>query len=733
MKNELKKFIKRVENYSLDISAESLKEAYIFAEKAYADNKRLTGDPVIKHTLETAKILTNLKVDEETLIAAILHEIPQYTSYSLQTIGKKFGKNVNLLVSAFEKISSVKANPDKQQAESLRKMFLVMARDLRVVLIKLADRLHNLQTLEVHPRQKQKKIARETMDIFVPIASRLGVYELRSTLEDLCFKFLHPDEYNDIQSQLKRLGKKRRNVIHEIQNVVEDFLKSLGIEGRVSGRFKNTYSIYKKLKKKGKTSIDEIQDIFALRIIIPTSVDENGNEDVSNLYHLIGHFHNKWKPLPGRFKDYVGFPKPNGYRSLHTTVIGLAPHSVKEPVEIQIRTEKMHEEAEYGIAAHWLYKETKNSLPEKQKAHMEWVSHLAKIGKKMEKEENEEILQELKFDLFQDRIFVYTPEGEVRDLPAGSTPVDFAYSVHTDVGNKCIMSKANGKIVPLDYELQNGEIIEILTRTDSEPKLQWLTFVRTSSARMKIKNYFRSLNKDEHFKEGKRLINEKLIQLGKNKLDPKLTALKDYDGKNTSLKEREEILRMVGNGSVLPSSVIRKIYSSEELMGGNSKQNDQLPEPKKIRESEIGKHILIGGEKGLPVKIAKCCKPSFGQPIIGYITRGKAISVHKKDCRVFNSSNVERHIEARWVGVPDENIRIVNLIIETTLDTKIMRDVTRIVSKYQGNILHFQIKKKTLGKFVWDISIEVQNFDELEKILDKISATKGIKSVRKEA
>jgi GTP pyrophosphokinase len=734
MQNELRKLIKRIDSYSSSISEKSIKKAFEFSSRAYGDHKRLNGDSVMRHAIETAKILTNLKVDEETIISALLHEVPEYTSYTVHEISKKFGKNVGVLVSAFEKISSVKVTNDRREIESLRKMFLVMARDLRVVLIKLADRLHNLQTLDVHPRGKQKKIARETLEIFVPIASRLGVYEIRSTLEDLCFKFLYPDEYNIIQEQLKDLGKKRKNAIRYIQNDVEDFLKSLNIEGRISGRYKNTYSIYKKLKRKGKSSVSDIQDIYALRIIIPTVFDESGNEDVSALYHLIGLFHNKWKPLPGRFKDYIGFPKPNGYRSLHTTVIGLAPHSLKEPVEIQIRTQKMHEEAEYGIAAHWLYKETKNSIPEKQRAHMEWIQHLAKMSKKMEGDTQNEVMSELKFDLFQDRIFVYTPKGEVRDLPAGSTPVDFAYSVHTDVGNKCVMAKANGNIVSLDYELQNGDVIEILTRTESEPKLQWLTFVKTSGARMKIKNYFRALNKDEHYREGKRLINEKLIQLGKQKLDPKLSVLREYDGKKLTLKEREEILRMVGNGSMLSSAVIRKVFTQDDLMGEDDiKKPGILPAYKKITESEIGKHISVGGEKGLAVKIAKCCKPSFGQPIAGYITRGRAISIHKKNCRVFKASNPERRIETKWIGIPDEEFKNVNLVIETTPDAKIMRDVTNVVSKYKGNILHFYISGKTPVKLIWDIAIEVNNFDELETILDKISSIKGIKSVRKAA
>lgn len=652
MNQELSSLVKRVREYSKNVSEKRLEKALNFAEVVYDGHKRRSGGSVLQHAIETAKILTTLKVDEETLIAALLHEVPKYSEKHYKGIEAKFGKNIALLVSAYEKMAAINISNARSEIETLRKMALVMAKDLRVVLIKLSDRLHNLQTLGKLDKEVRKKMARETLDIYVPLASRLGVYRLRSVLEDLCFKYLNESEYKDIQAQLKILGKKKKNAINDITGAVDRFLKDRSIEALVAGRYKNTYSIYKKLKKKGKTSIDDIHDIFAIRIILPTKYKSNGEEKIGDLYELIGHFHNQWKPLPGRFKDYVGFPKPNGYRSLHTTIIGLAPHSHKEPVEIQIRTERMHEEAEYGIAAHWLYKESKGKstqLVRKQRAQMDWIKSLTKLSMHLDREGEEEIMKELKVDLFQDRIFVFTPQGEVKDLPQGSTPIDFAYSVHTDVGNKCLMAKANGSVVPLNYELQNGEVIEIVTRSDGLPKLEWLSFSVTSGARTKIKGFFRSFDQDQNFKDGKDLLNRKLERIGKSRLDPKLTALKNLNnGEVNSLKRREEIVRQVGSGSVLASSVIKKMYTLEETSGDASEKSTQKVEVKIVKESDIGKYIFVGGEKGLPVKMAKCCKPVFGQPIAAFITRGKSVSIHKKDCPIYKSSNSERHITARW-------------------------------------------------------------------------------------
>ncbi len=416
--------------------------------------------------------------------------------------------------------------------------------------------------------------------------------------------------------------------------MVKEYLNENGFEANVSGRLKNAFSIYKKLKKKGKTSIEEIHDIFAIRIILPY-------ENVSKLYELIGLIHNKWKPIPGRFKDYIGFPKPNGYKSLHTTVVGIAPHSFKEPVEIQIRSENMHEDAEFGFASHWLYKETKGK-DEIVQSQIDWIKNLAKIS-----QENE-MISEIKVDIFQDRIFILTPQGDVKDLPAGSTPIDFAFAVHTDLGNKCVMAKVNGKIIPLDNELHNGDVVEIITKSNSKPKLEWLSFVKTTGAKTKIKTFYNSFDQETNFKTGKDLINKKLSEIGKPQLDPKLTILKNYMGQELNYKKREELLRLVGSGTLLPSQLVWKVYSYNEVLG----KKRRVTKGAKIKaefKGNIESRITVGNEKGLPIRLAQCCKPKLNNAIKAYVTRGNSLSIHKEDCRILKLSDSSRHIEANWL------------------------------------------------------------------------------------
>ncbi len=633
MEKELQSLIRRIREYDAGANEDQIKKAYDFAKKKYKGQKRLSGDSFIVHATETAKILTTQKVDESTIIAALLHELKP------DVVSGKFGKDVDKLVSAYYKMSSIKSSKNNE-LESLRKMSLVMAKDLRVVLIKLADRLHNLQSLDSLPADKRKEIAKETMDIYVPIASRLGIYRIRSILEDMCFKHLKEKEYKAIQEELKTLGKKKKNVIETITNVVKEFLDKNGYEANVSGRLKNAFSIYKKLKKKGKTSIDEIHDIFAIRVILPSEFDENGEEKVTKLYELIGNIHNKWKPVPGRFKDYIGFPKPNGYKSLHTTVVGIAPHSFKEPVEIQIRSSNMHEEAEFGVASHWLYKESKgkNNLI---KAQVEWIKNLAKLT-----QENE-VINEIKVDIFQDRIFVFTPGGDVKDLPADSTPIDFAYSVHTDVGNKCIMAKVNSKIVPLDHKLNNGDVVEILTRSNGKPKLEWLGFVQTAGAKAKIKSYFNQFESDEYFKKGKELVNKKLEEINKPILDPKLKILKNYGGQTLNFKKREELIKLVGSGTLLASQLIWKVYEYNKV-SPKKKRPIKGRSKKAAAPVELENRIIVGNARGLPVRLAKCCKPKYGHSIKAFITRGNSLSIHKHDCKILDKSDSIRHLSAGW-------------------------------------------------------------------------------------
>jgi len=738
-------FIKKVEEYNPHINKKRLKTAFEFSEEQLGTEKRFSGDSVFSHCFETAKILAGMKVDEDTLIAALLHELLEYKNISSADLAKKFGKEISTLIVSFEKIGTLRASGEEDEIENLRGMLLVMAKDLRVVLIKLADRLHNMETLEYVKKEKRKRIAKETLEIYVPIASRLGIYRLRSKLEDLCFKFLHNQEYRDIQEQLKFLGKRRKNVIDKMVNKLSKFIKEKGFKGNVYGRFKNAYSIYKKLKKKGNLSIDEIYDIFALRIILKSKFYKGGKEHVDYLYQLLGLIHNEWKPVPNRFKDYVGFPKPNGYQSLHTTIMGVAPHSHKEPVEIQIRTEKMHEEAEYGIAAHWLYKEgkgdsskVKNKGGQKKKnAQLEWIDRLSKISFDFGKGNDKEVIDHLKVDFFQDRIFVFTPQGDVKDLPVGSTPLDFAYLIHTDLGHKCYMAKVNGSVVPLNYELKNGDIVEVLTRQDLKPKVQWISIVTTNNAKSKIKTYFKRLNRDSNIKVGKELINKQLIKLGKSPLDPKLQAMEVVDGEKISLKRREELVEQVGNGSMLASSLIKKIYSYKELLKILEKDKKYKKKQKSInkestnRESNIEKYIIVGGEKGMPVKLASCCKPTFGDSISGYVTRNKYVTIHKSKCHLFLGGNQDRFIAARWIKNVQDELYEINISIETIPDPLIMKEISNVFEKSSINISNFYINKKLEEKYIWHVIFEVEGFDEFDTVLNSMDHIEGVYKVEK--
>lgn len=555
------------------ISAEKLRMAYDYAVNFYGDRLRITGKPFIKHALRVAEILLSFHPDESSTIAAILHGIPEDPKYSEKKVAEMFGEDVASLVSALGTLSRMKTVNKNSDLDSLRKMFLAIAKDLRVIMIKLADRLHDMRTLKDFPLNKQKIIARETMDIYVPIAARLGIYTIKVKLEDLAFRYLFPKQYEVLNAQLEEYKQKRGKDISEIKKELKAYLDEHGIQTVVEGRIKNLYSIYRKLKLHSHTTIDDIYDVFATRVILPTRRGKDGIEQTDHLYAVVGLIHNKWKPIANRFKDYIAVPKANGYQSLHTAVLGLAPLS-HQATEIQIRSQRMHEEAEYGIASHWLYEDLKKMLNTIKKDSFEeaikgqkegavgkylgWLDALSKLQKDVQS--GSEFMEALKLDVFNDRIFLLTPSGDVRDLPQEATPIDFAYSIHTDVGNRCILAKVNGAVVPLNYQLNSGEVVEIICGNKPNPKLNWLSFAKSASARAKIKSYFRSLDKERNFREGKEMINKFLGRMSKPLLDDDLSILREYGEKKLSFKDRVALLEEIGNGSVLVSPVLRKIF-----------------------------------------------------------------------------------------------------------------------------------------------------------------------------
>lgn len=723
----IQEIIREAKLYLPKLDEARMLRAYDFADAAHKGQKRFSGEPYITHPLGIAKILLDFHADEDTLITALLHDVSEDTEKSLKNIESTFGIHVHDLCWGMEKLSKVRSRLNDPQVENLRKLFLAMTKDFRVVLLKLCDRLHNMRTLEFVRPEKQMRIAQETLNVYAPIAARLGIYRLKSQLEDLCFAHLHPIEYKDIQKQLAKTGKWRGKYIDTAKKILSETLVKEGIYGSVDGRIKSVYSIYRKMKKKNKTSIDEIFDVFAMRVLLP-DIYKHDKEYTGHLYTVLGILHNNFTPLANRFKDYVAVPKVNGYRSLHTTVVGLGPEEYGQPTEIQIRTNAMHQAAELGIAAHWFYEENVNvplnaavtrSAGFFMKKHRDWISGLHKI--EAETESNQELLDNLKIDTFQDRIFVLTPRGDVKDLPAGATPVDFAYAVHTEVGNHCMGAKVNGAIAPLNYELKSGEVVEIIRRKNAQPSRHWLTFVKTSYARTRIRAWFNNLDEGKNLREGKNLLDEKLKQLGKLPLDENLSLLKKYDGVDLSKREREKLLIEVGKCTLMSSTIVKRIFSAEDLLASKlSREARPIKsglKDTKSKESSDDLKLYIGGEENMPHHFVKCCNATSSDDLVGYITRGRGISIHKKSCLVIRNSEPSRFVLVRNRGTASRVRYAVSIKIDANDRMGLMRDIANVIFVNSVNIINVAHEEAVNGRISIDLTLEVENLDQFERIL----------------
>lgn len=610
-----------------DIDISEVDRAYEFSKKAHGDQKRYSGEDYIAHPVEAARILMDLDPDLSSIQACLLHDVTEDTDVKIGTIEKTFGKDVAALVNAMEKMAVIKVKKEDQQMENWKKMFLAMAKDIRVVFIKLSDRLHNMRTLEFVPKHKQERIARETLFVHAAIASRLGIYKIKSEMEDLCFKYLCPEPFAELSAAVSKFSKESDEDMAFATSQIEQLLVREGVNVKeVSGRRKHLWSVYQKMSKKQALKVEDIYDLFAVRVILPDSY-KDGKEQVSHLYTALGVIHNNFVPLQDRFKDYIAVPKPNGYRSLHTTVLGVGADLYSMPTEIQIRTAGMHAEAELGVASHWAYKENKKIF----KKHLTWFRGLADdLGDKKHR---------LEIDIFPDKIFVLSPKGDVMELARGSTPLDFAYLIHTDVGNCCSAAKVNAKVVPLDYELKNGEMVEIVTRINAKPGKYWLSMAKTSNAKAKIKAWFHKQEFESNIKLGRDMLNKELALMKKPKLDEKYTLLKNYAGKARDMDGRLEILEAVGLGMVTSGHVARTLFAVEE---------PHEDEKETYFAPELTGKVLISGEQNLPLVLSACCKPKPPAPIIAYVTRGQSIRVHKANCRELKGLEGDRFISAVW-------------------------------------------------------------------------------------
>lgn len=719
---EFKHLIDTIHTYLPQAKCDDVTKAYNLAEEAHKDQRRVSGEPYILHPLAVAQILADMKIDTTTITASLLHDVVEDTSYTLEDIKKMFGKEVAFLVDGVTKLSRLNyRTKEDQQLNSMRKMFLAMAKDVRVVVIKLADRLHNMRTLRYMRSDKQKRIAQETLEIFAPLAHRLGIFNIKWELEDLSFRYLEPDKYYDLVDQMKQKRHVREEIVNEAIDVLKKALDDAHIHCEINGRPKHFYSIYKKMKKDNR-DLSQVYDLFAIRVIV---------DDVKDCYGVLGIVHSLWKPLPYRFKDYIAMPKPNNYQSLHTTVIGTRG----QPVEIQIRTWEMHRIAEYGVAAHWRYKEgnqtaNKDAFDEK----MGWLRNLLEW---QDTSNPKEFVNALKLDAFSDEVFVFSPRGDVIDLPQGSIPIDFAYRIHTDVGHRCVGAKINGKIVPLDYKLKNGDIVEIITSKVGKPSLDWLNIVGSSESRSKIRSWFKKENREENIAKGLDALERECKRLGHDWKALNVGGRLGRVAKQMNAGSEDDLVAAVGYGGFAVNTVLIKLLElhKKDLQKQEEKTNslaalEKLKTKKPVKHNGTG--ILVKGEPGLLVRLAKCCSPVPGDPIIGFITRGRGVSVHRADCPnvTHGQNDVDRLIDVEWDYDGNERFEV-NMEIVAYDRTGIMAEIMATLAEMKISILSINAKTSDTKNVTIHMGISIKDLAQFEFVATKIRRLKDVYAVER--
>ncbi|BDR73427.1 GTP pyrophosphokinase [Clostridium tetani] len=725
----LENLIKKIEKNCSNEEIELVKKAYEIANGAHKQQKRESGEPYIVHPVEVACILADMGMDADTIVAGLLHDVIEDTEYTYEDVEREFNKQVADLVEGVTKLGKIKyKSKEEQQADNVRKMLLAMAQDVRVILIKLADRLHNMRTLKYMPVEKQKEKAKETFDIYAPLAHRLGISKIKWELEDLAFRYINPNEY---YSFVKEIAERRVERIAYIELIVNELTKSLegsGIKSDIEGRPKHFYSIYRKMINKNKT-LDQIFDLTAIRILVDT---------VKDCYAALGIVHTMYKPIPGRFKDYIAMPKPNMYQSLHSTVIG--PQG--KPFEIQIRTFEMHKTAEYGIAAHWKYKE---GITEENNMELKltWLREILEWQR--ETSDATEFMEGFKIDLFSDEVFVFTPKGSVINLPSKSTPIDFAYKIHTDIGNKCVGAKVNNRMVPLDYNLKTGEIVEIITSSNSKgPSIDWLNIVKSNQAKSKIKSWFKKAKREENTSKGKEYLEKEAKKQGYNfgeisKGEFLNTILKKY-----SFNSIEDLYAAVGIGELIASNIVLKFkeqhehnhkanISNEEVIedfNKNTKANKiNNKKSKRKKGNELG--VEVKGQNNILVRFSKCCNPVPGDEIVGYITKGRGVSIHRRDCKNLQNlidEDISKIIEVNWIGYSSGEY-IAEIEVESEDKDGLLTQVMDIINIERANLYAINAKTTREKKALINIKLKISNIEQLENLMKKIRKLNGITDV----
>ena len=721
-------FFEQVKGYLNEAQIDYVRKAYILAADAHKEQRRKSGEPYIIHPIGVASILAGLQMDEYTLAAAFLHDVVEDTEYTYDDIRNIFGGVVANLVDGVTKLGKIAyISKEDRQIENYRKMFLAMARDIRVVLIKLADRLHNMRTMKYMPAHKQQSISRETLEIYAPLAHRLGIHTIKWELEDLAFRYMEPDIYYTLVEQVKTKRREREAMIFEAMDEMRDSLEKANIKCEIQGRPKNFYSIHKKMLRDHK-ELNEIYDLLAIRVLV---------DSVKDCYGTLGIVHSMWRPIPGRFKDYVAVPKSNMYQSLHTTVLSAGG----QPLEIQIRTFEMHRISEYGIAAHWRYKESGGSKPATGSdkgfdAKLSWVRQLLEWHQDMN--DSNDFVNAVKMDIFADEVFVFTPRGDVIDLPVGCCPIDFAYRIHTDVGNRCVGAKVNGRIVPLDFKLSNGDIVEVITSKQANgPSRDWINIVGASDTRNKIKGWFKKERREENIVKGREMLDKEAKRLG---YEPKTFAspekLKEV-GTRLRINSDDDLLATLGYGGVTLNSVISKlveIYKKEQKLNTNKDLSEMLAELKPRKSKAKASHgILVKGEEGIMVKLARCCNPIPGDPVVGYITRGSGVSVHRADCPNVLSNNPDeqsRLIEVAWDISLDAAYKV-NILITANDRANLVGDILTITSDSKLNIFSMNCKADKNKIATMQFGIDINSLEQLEYVMNRIRRLKGVYSVER--
>lgn len=707
---ELQTLTDRILRYYPTANVEAIAKAYDFSKRAHQGQSRESGAPYFEHPYEVALILADLELDMETIIAGLLHDVLEDTPVTREELAANFGSTVLMLVDGVTKLDKLPFRDRfEHQAENMRKMIFAMAEDVRVILIKLADRLHNMRTLRHVSPAKQVLISQETLDIFAPLAHRLGIWSIKFEMEDLAFRYINPDEYYRLVTEIDRKRKEREGDLREVMDIIMARLADVEMTSDIQGRPKHLYSIYQKMQRQHK-ELDEIYDLMAIRVIV---------DSVRDCYAVLGIVHALWKPIPGRFKDYIAVPKSNLYQSLHTTVVG--PRG--DPYEIQIRTWEMHHVAERGVAAHWRYKEGYNRK-DGGSAKVGWLREAVEWLQEMK--DPQEFMDTLKIDLFADEVFVFTPKGDVKSLPNGATPVDFAFDVHTDVGLRCFGAKVNGRIVPLNYKLKNGDFVEILTSKTANPTRDWLNYVKTSKARSKIRSWLKEEQKEENLHRGRELLER---ELKKTAFDPK-TVMAEANLQKTARKygvsTPDELFSSVGSGRVSASQVVQKLTGQEPM------ERRKLPEVSEKKRREVTRGVEVKGVDNLLVRFSKCCNPVPGDDIIGYITRGRGISVHRADCPNVASLNSEvgRQIEVSWNATETDSYQV-EIEIEGFDTPNFLSNIMNTLSERKTSVEAVTARTVRHGSVTVQLVLDIHDVNHLNDVMRALRQVNGVLEVHR--